>query len=228
MRQSYYAAVSYIDDQVGELLVSLNQTGLASNTIITFFGDHGWQLGERGEWAKYSTCDVATRIPLIIHLPPMLLQLEETRTRTRTGTGTRSLSLSSATGTGTDTGTGTGTPQYIDSLVELVDVFPTLIDLSLTAGGGDTTSRGSGSGSGGGGGGGGGATGGVAPAMRVPPTCPATGATAVDLCVEGSSFKQLLLPTTSTTRTATTKWKSAVFSQYPRPADAPREPEDGG
>ena len=67
IRQHYFAAVSYIDAQAGRLLAFVNSTAsIADNTIIVLFGDHGWQLGERGEWAKYSTCDKATRIPLIV------------------------------------------------------------------------------------------------------------------------------------------------------------------
>jgi iduronate 2-sulfatase len=41
MRQSYYAATSYLDAQVGKVLAALDEHGFADNTIITFFGDHG-------------------------------------------------------------------------------------------------------------------------------------------------------------------------------------------
>ncbi|XP_056394409.1 iduronate 2-sulfatase [Hyla sarda] len=71
IRQSYYASVSYLDSQVGQLLNAVENLGLANNTIIIFASDHGWSLGEHGEWAKYSNFDVATRVPLIFYVPGM-------------------------------------------------------------------------------------------------------------------------------------------------------------
>ncbi|XP_077387522.1 iduronate 2-sulfatase isoform X2 [Festucalex cinctus] len=67
VRQHYYAAVSYMDAQVGRLLSALD--ALAQSTIVVFTSDHGWSLGEHGEWAKYSNFDVATRVPLIFYVP---------------------------------------------------------------------------------------------------------------------------------------------------------------
>ncbi|XP_037073754.1 iduronate 2-sulfatase-like [Pollicipes pollicipes] len=69
VRQAYYAAVSYVDELVGQLLEALATAGHADNTVILLCGDHGWALGERGEWAKYSTSEDATRTPLLLHLP---------------------------------------------------------------------------------------------------------------------------------------------------------------
>lgn len=69
IRQHYYAAVSYMDSQVGRLLSALDELGLANNTVVVFTSDHGWSLGEHGEWAKYSNFDVATRVPLIFYIP---------------------------------------------------------------------------------------------------------------------------------------------------------------
>ncbi|XP_066415617.1 iduronate 2-sulfatase [Molothrus aeneus] len=71
IRQSYYAAVSYLDVQVGLLLSALDDAGLSNNTIVVFTADHGWSLGEHGEWAKYSNFDVATRVPLMFYVPGM-------------------------------------------------------------------------------------------------------------------------------------------------------------
>ncbi|KAG8448137.1 hypothetical protein GDO86_015291 [Hymenochirus boettgeri] len=71
IRQSYYASVSYLDDQIGQLLNALEGLGLSNDTIIVFASDHGWSLGEHGEWAKYSNFDVATRVPLIFYVPGM-------------------------------------------------------------------------------------------------------------------------------------------------------------
>ncbi|TKS72722.1 Iduronate 2-sulfatase [Collichthys lucidus] len=69
IRQHYYAAVSYMDAQVGRLLGALDELGLADSTMVVFTSDHGWSLGEHGEWAKYSNFDVATRVPLIFYVP---------------------------------------------------------------------------------------------------------------------------------------------------------------
>ncbi|TNN59422.1 Iduronate 2-sulfatase [Liparis tanakae] len=69
IRQHYYAAVSYVDAQVGRLLCALDKLGLANSTMVVFTSDHGWSLGEHGEWAKYSNFDVATRVPLIFYVP---------------------------------------------------------------------------------------------------------------------------------------------------------------
>uniref|UniRef100_A0A3P9I2L1 Iduronate 2-sulfatase n=1 Tax=Oryzias latipes TaxID=8090 RepID=A0A3P9I2L1_ORYLA len=69
IRQHYYAAVSYMDAQVGRLLSALDGMGLTDSTMVVFTSDHGWSLGEHGEWAKYSNFDVATRVPLIMFVP---------------------------------------------------------------------------------------------------------------------------------------------------------------
>ncbi len=65
----YYACVSYIDAQVGRLLDKLDELGLAENTIIVLWGDHGWHLGDHGMWCKHSNFEQATASPLIIAAP---------------------------------------------------------------------------------------------------------------------------------------------------------------
>lgn len=67
--QSYYAATSYMDEQVGHLLSALDEHDLANNTIVSFVGDHGWSLGENQEWSKFSNFEVAVRVPLMIYVP---------------------------------------------------------------------------------------------------------------------------------------------------------------
>ncbi|KAI8799096.1 iduronate 2-sulfatase [Biomphalaria glabrata] len=69
VRQSYYAATTYVDVLLGRVLSALEENGLAENTVITFIGDHGWSLGEHQEWSKYSLYDVATRVPLLVYIP---------------------------------------------------------------------------------------------------------------------------------------------------------------
>jgi len=65
----YAACVSYIDAQVGLLMETLKETGVADNTIICFWGDHGWHLGEHGHWGKVTNYEDAARAPLIISAP---------------------------------------------------------------------------------------------------------------------------------------------------------------
>lgn len=67
----YYAATSYVDAQIGRVLDALDDSGLASDTIVVLWGDHGWHLGDHGQWCKHSNYEQATRIPLIVAAPGM-------------------------------------------------------------------------------------------------------------------------------------------------------------
>lgn len=71
LRHGYYAAVSYMDAQLGRVVDELQQLGLAENTIIILWGDHGWKLGDHDRWAKHSNCENDARAPLIISAPGM-------------------------------------------------------------------------------------------------------------------------------------------------------------
>lgn len=95
LKHGYLASVSYIDAQVGRLLDALEETGLADNTIVVLWGDHGWKLGEHNSWCKMTNFEIDTRVPLIVRQP--------------------------------------GAPengQSCDRLVEFVDVYPTLCELT--------------------------------------------------------------------------------------------------
>lgn len=98
IRQAYFASVSYIDNLIGKLLKSLEKSSLHQDTIVVLLGDHGWSLGEHGEWSKYSNFDVAVRVPLIFRVPNLTF--------------------------------GKNTGMHSKELVELVDLFPTLVDLA--------------------------------------------------------------------------------------------------
>lgn len=69
MRHGYMASTSYADKLVGDVLAELDRLGLADNTIIVLWGDHGWHLGEHNFWGKHNTMHLATRVPLIVKMP---------------------------------------------------------------------------------------------------------------------------------------------------------------
>ena len=92
---AYYAAISFVDDQIGRVLNELDKLHLRDQTIILFSSDNGYHLGEHRHWQKLTLFDNADRIPLIISYPGM-----------------------KTAGTKTD------------SLVELVDYYPTLSELA--------------------------------------------------------------------------------------------------
>ncbi len=68
--QAYYACVSFVDAQVGRLLTALDDLDLADNTIVVFWSDHGYHLGDHnGVWQKRTLFEQAARAPLIIRAP---------------------------------------------------------------------------------------------------------------------------------------------------------------
>ena len=93
MWTAYYAAVSFMDEQVGRMLDELERLGLRKNTAVVFLSDHGYHLGEHTFWQKNNLHEEVTRVPLILSVPGY----ESGRT---------------------------------DSIVELVDLFPTLSELA--------------------------------------------------------------------------------------------------
>ena len=95
----YYAATSYMDAQVGKLLDALERTGLVDNTIVVLWGDHGWFVGDYGDWCKHANYEVATRVPLIWRVPEAVANVS---------------------------------PATSEALVELVDIYPTLCEVTGT------------------------------------------------------------------------------------------------
>jgi len=93
--RGYYACVSYVDAQIGKIINALKEEGMYENTMIVFWGDHGFKLGEHGEWAKHTNTEHDTRAPLIIKAPGDYQRNATTK-----------------------------------SLVEFVDIYPTMCDLA--------------------------------------------------------------------------------------------------
>ena len=71
LRRAYHCAITWIDIQLGRILNTLDELGLANNTIISFFGDHGYQLGEHAQRGKSNNFDIATHGPMMIHVPEL-------------------------------------------------------------------------------------------------------------------------------------------------------------
>ena len=68
-RSEYYAHITYLDHQVGNILNALNQSGKAANTYIVFTADHGLAVGQHGLLGKQNLYDHSTLIPLIVAGP---------------------------------------------------------------------------------------------------------------------------------------------------------------
>jgi len=82
LRRAYCSALSWTDSLVGRVIAQLDNLGLSNNTIISFWGDHGWQLGEHGEWCKQTNFELATHAPMMIHIPKLTDSGVETNTLT--------------------------------------------------------------------------------------------------------------------------------------------------
>lgn len=67
--QAYLAAIAYADFEIGRLLDGLDQSPRRDNTLIVFWGDHGWHLGEKHHWRKFSLWEESARSPLIVVAP---------------------------------------------------------------------------------------------------------------------------------------------------------------
>ncbi|MDP6108309.1 MAG: sulfatase-like hydrolase/transferase, partial [Candidatus Brocadiia bacterium] len=68
-RAGYYGLVTHLDRMVGELLDTLNESGLADNTIVIYTSDHGEMAGEHGMWWKSSFYEGSASVPLIVSAP---------------------------------------------------------------------------------------------------------------------------------------------------------------
>jgi len=64
--RAYYSCTSYMDAQLGKVLDAMEEEGLMENTLIVFFGDHGYHLGEHNWWNKVTVYEKCNNAPLII------------------------------------------------------------------------------------------------------------------------------------------------------------------
>lgn len=119
IRHGYLANISYLDAQVGKVLAELDRLQLTQKTIVVFWSDHGFHLGEHTLWAKTSNFELDTRVPLIVAIPDKLRADLAHHPRRAAATS----SQSPATATRPAVGGRTA------SLVELLDLYPTLVEL---------------------------------------------------------------------------------------------------
>lgn len=100
--QGYLASIAFADAMVGRVIDALEQGPNRHNTIVVLWSDHGWHLGEKQHWQKFTAWRVCTRVPLIVRVP----------------TGAPGMPQ------GTHTGSTCGKP------VNLLSLFPTLTELA--------------------------------------------------------------------------------------------------
>ncbi|XP_071504143.1 iduronate 2-sulfatase-like [Diadema antillarum] len=233
MRQNYYAAATYTDYQVGRLLQVLEASGFADDTIILFVGDHGWQLGEHGEWCKFSNFELATRVPLMVHVPgvtdtnwlsaqkftlkdplkaPNRVLVDHKADGTLSWKKFRDDKITWKKSTGLPVGLPFRSPKSEGNDVlepkgnqhgVSVDAFVELVDIFPSVS--------------------------ELAGLTIPPICPPNSFD-VDFCAEGVSFAPLIMEdyiadrwTTNDSRSLQKikRWKNATFSQYPRPSVHP-------
>lgn len=79
LMQGYLASMSYADHQLGRLLDALEASPMKDNTIIVLWSDHGFHVGEKENWEKFTLWTQATRVPLFIHAPGLSRDGQRTR-----------------------------------------------------------------------------------------------------------------------------------------------------
>ena len=67
--QGYLASIAFADAMVGRVMDALERSPNRDNTIVVLWSDHGWHLGEKEHWQKYTGWRVCTRVPLIVKVP---------------------------------------------------------------------------------------------------------------------------------------------------------------
>jgi arylsulfatase A-like enzyme len=97
--EAYLACVTYVDHEIGRLLDTLDKSPFGDNTMIVLWSDHGWHLGEKQHWGKWTGWERATKVPLIIAPPKKWV----------------------------DRFAAAGS--HCDQPVGLIDLFPTLVEL---------------------------------------------------------------------------------------------------
>lgn len=80
-RRHYYANVTFIDDQIGEIIKALKEKGMYDNTLICFTADHGDMLGDHYHWRKTYAYEGSTKVPYVVKWPSSLSKQIKTGTK---------------------------------------------------------------------------------------------------------------------------------------------------
>ncbi len=72
IQAAYYTSLNYVDDRIGRVLEALDESGLADDTIVVYWGDNGYALGHRGRFEKHTLYEESVRVPLIVRWPGRL------------------------------------------------------------------------------------------------------------------------------------------------------------
>ena len=67
--RGYAACMTYADYELGRLLDALSESSIADNTIVMVWSDHGWHLGEKEHFSKFTLWEESTRVPLVLSMP---------------------------------------------------------------------------------------------------------------------------------------------------------------
>ena len=70
--EGYLACVTYVDSEIGRLLDALDRSSKSDNTVVILWSDHGWHLGEKQHWGKWTGWERSTKVPLIVAPPRKL------------------------------------------------------------------------------------------------------------------------------------------------------------
>lgn len=79
-QRAYYASISFMDAQVGRVLDALDRLKLADKTIIVLWSDHGYNLGQHGQWMKQSLFENSARVPFLVVAPGFKKNVSSGRT----------------------------------------------------------------------------------------------------------------------------------------------------
>jgi len=133
IRQSYFAAISYVDDLFGKLLAGVKEQfpEFFENCVVIFTSDHGWSLGEHGEWSKYSNYETATRVPLMVHDSEIWASRDDWRKKKSSLAQFVHQNPFDVRTRGFGQRNDRDAFKISDEVVELVDLFPTLTELAL-------------------------------------------------------------------------------------------------
>ena len=71
-RAGYYGLITYLDEKIGNLLKTLEETGQLENTVVIYTSDHGEMNGEHGMWRKSNFYEASARVPLQVMFPDRL------------------------------------------------------------------------------------------------------------------------------------------------------------